>query len=362
MFTAIVIDDIGSQAAVLQKAALTANQALIGQTLVVSSDPQPENYGGEVWITDNSLVTGLKRANAEAASKRVLIISSALALDAATLSSILSDLETRPTMEQNLIVISTEQGTLEIPDLAPEALVASLGKQELWPFLLIATNRSALSLVSSSSAESTTELLAHSLIRAIADGDAVRSSAASASIELSIARNLSSLSAEARARILNTAIDAFTIEELFASHDWNAFSQEAAAASYHSLAALFLKFGDTASAIESLNCSERLEESPRYFALKGLIQQAKGETLGAVANLVSSLQCYESRKVNDGKHYLTFKPQNLEVINSRLVDGLEALNKRDNDRALTHFSEAVFNFDPFYADHGVRSVAKSRAS
>jgi predicted oxidoreductase len=44
------------------------------------------------------------------------------------------------------------------------------------------------------------------------------------------------------------------------------------------------------------------------------------------------------------------------------VDGLDALNKRDNARALTHFSEAVFNFDPFYADHGVRSLSKSSAS
>ena len=45
----------------------------------------------------------------------------------------------------------------------------------------------------------------------------------------------------------------------------------------------------------------------------------------------------------------------------RVVDGLEALNKRENDRALTHFSEAVFNFDPFYAEYGVQSLTKIRA-
>jgi hypothetical protein len=159
---------------------------------------------------------------------------------------------------------------------------------------------------------------------------------------------------------LKTAIDAFNIEELFPNHNWVSYSQESAAASYHSIAALFLRFGDPESAAECLDCSERLEESPRYFALQALIHQQKGETLGAVASFVSSLQCYEARKVDNGKHYITFKPSNLEVINSRLVDGLNALNKRDNDSAVGHFSEAVFNFDPFYAEHGVLPSGKSR--
>jgi hypothetical protein len=362
MFTAIVIDDIGSPGAIAKTAALTASQPLIAQTIIISSSNPVENTAGALWITEKSLVAALKRANAEAISKRVLLINSALSIDTTGLSTLLNELENRPAMEQNIFSVSTEDGALQLPEMAPEEIARSLGKQELWPFLLIATNRSAIGLVSTSESESIIELLTHSIIRATADGDAVRRTSAPASIELSIAKNLATLSAEARARALSIAVDAFTIEELFAAHDWSSFSQEAAAASYHTLAALFLRFGDTSSAIEALNCSERLEESPRYFALKGLIQQAKGETLGAVANLVSSLQCYESRKINNGKHYLTFKPQNLEVINSRLVDGLDALNRRDNARALTHFSEAVFNFDPFYADYGVRSVAKGSAS
>jgi tetratricopeptide (TPR) repeat protein len=170
----------------------------------------------------------------------------------------------------------------------------------------------------------------------------------------------SKLSDGARARIVKAAVDAFNIEELFPNHNWISYSQESAAASYHSIAALFLRFGDAESAAECLDCSERLEESPRYFALQGLIHKQKGETLGAVASFVSSLQCYEARKVDTGKHYITFKPSNLEVINSRLVDGLNALNKRDNDSALNYFSEAVFNFDPFYAEHGVLPSGKTR--
>jgi tetratricopeptide (TPR) repeat protein len=171
---------------------------------------------------------------------------------------------------------------------------------------------------------------------------------------------IATLSDEALARILKATVDAFNIEELFPNHNWISYSQESAAASYHSIAALFLRFGDSESAAECLDCSERLEESPRYFALQGLIHKQKGETLGAVASFVSSLQCYEARKADNGKHYISFKPGNLEVINSRLVDGLNALNKRDNDGALTCFSEAVFNFDPFYAEHGVLSSGKTR--
>jgi hypothetical protein len=120
-----------------------------------------------------------------------------------------------------------------------------------------------------------------------------------------------------------------------------------------------LRFQDPGSAAQCLACSEKLEESPRYFALQGLIQQAQGETLGAVANLVSSLQCYEARKTTDGKHYLSFTPSNLEVIKTRLAEGLEALNKRDNTRALASFSDAVFSFDSFYSDHGVHNPAES---
>jgi len=143
------------------------------------------------------------------------------------------------------------------------------------------------------------------------------------------------------------------IEEMFPNHNWITFSKESAAASYHSLAALFLRFEDPASAEECLACSEQLEESPRYFALQGLIQKANGETLGAVANLVSSLQCYEERKTKSGNHYLSFSPGNLDALKAQLADGLDALNKRDNSRALESFSEAVFTFDSFYAEHGV---------
>lgn len=67
--------------------------------------------------------------------------------------------------------------------------------------------------------------------------------------------------------------------------------------------------------------------------------------------MVSSLQQYETRKNDDNKsHYLSFKPNDLEVVNSKLHAGLEALNLRDNESALSYFAEAVFDFDPLDKD------------
>jgi hypothetical protein len=103
-----------------------------------------------------------------------------------------------------------------------------------------------------------------------------------------------------------------------------------------------------------LKLSDQLEDSPRSLALKGIIAFDRGETLGAVANLVSSLQQYELRKKSDGSHYLSFAPNNLERINSNLNAGLQALNKRNNEAALEHFAEAVNDFDTFYTEHGVK--------
>jgi hypothetical protein len=162
-----------------------------------------------------------------------------------------------------------------------------------------------------------------------------------------------------RALILTRAIAANNIEDLFPRHPWAEHHQESAAASYHSLAALFVRLGDINSAHECLQLSDSLEDSPRSLALKGLIAHEKGEILGAVANLVSSLQQYETRKRNDGQHYLTFLPKDIEDINSKLQAGLDALNRRDNSVAFNHFAAAIFSFDDFYQSYGVDKKALS---
>lgn len=361
MFSTIVTDDTGSKLAVIERAKTLNDINSTTDIIVVSKDSQPSEFTTGIWVQAPTMVAGLVKAASVAASKRIIVMSSAVSIEASDLARLVAELDTRQIREHTIIVPRTEAGLVQVPEMGPDQILSSLGKSDVWPLVMVATSRFALGSVADDEAQSISECLAQALVRSVADGDAIRQSTmVDATISQSSLNATSKLSDGARARILKVIVDAFNIEELFPKHNWLSYSQESAAASYHSIAALFLRFGDAEAAEECLDCSERLEESPRFFALQGLIHQQKGETLGAVASFVSSLQCYEARKVDTGKHYITFKPGNLEVINSRLVDGLNALNKRDNDTALSHFSEAVFNFDPFYAEHGVLSTTKSR--
>ncbi len=361
MLTALVIDDISSQSAVSDKVQSLTDVGSIAEIIVVSKDEQPSSLPSAIWVKGDTLVDAFHKAVSLAASKRVLVMSSALQVESQDLSRLVAEIETSPMVQHTIVCPHSELGELELPQMSPDGIIASLSNFEQWPLLCVATTRVTLSDLKDSPASTYIELLTQALITSMGDGDDIRaSSSITPFISSATCRGIAELSDGSRANLLRSTVEAMNIEELFPQHAWREFSQESAAAAYHSLAALFLRFGDPDAAIQSLQCSERLEESPRFFALLGLIQQAQGETLGAVANFVSSLQCYEARKKDDGKHYLSFKPNNLEVINSQLVDGLNALNKRDNDRALTHFSEAVFNFDPFYAQYGVQSLPKER--
>lgn len=361
MHTAIVIDETGNQSALQDTTQLLNDVNTFADIIVVSTSARPENLSIGLWISAETLAEGLIRATEMAASKRVLVVSSALAFNFTDLSKLTAEIESCPILEHIIVAPETEEGALDIPEIAPESIVSSISRYESWPLVCVATSRYALGTIRLGSALSVTEVLAQALIRATAEGDSVRvSTSITPLIKASTASAASQLDTAARARLLRSAIDALNVEELFPQHNWVTFSQESAAASYHSLAALFLRFSDPVSAADCLSCSEQLEESPRYFALQGLIQEAQGESLGAVANLVSSLQCYESRKAKDGKHYLSFSPGNMEILKTRLAEGLDALNKRDNTRALQSFSEAVFTFDSFYAEHGVTTPQKSR--
>lgn len=165
-----------------------------------------------------------------------------------------------------------------------------------------------------------------------------------------------SITSGSRAEMLRAIIESQNIEDIFPDHAWDSHQEESLAACYHTLAAIFIRLGDFSTAEECLSQSETFEDSPRALALKGIISKLHGETLGAVASMVSSLQQYEQRKKEDKVHYLTFKPTDIEKINYRLKEGLEALNKRDNEGALSKFTEAVFDFDSFYSDMGLDKI------
>jgi hypothetical protein len=359
MHSAIVLDESVTQAAVVETVEFLNDVKAFADILVASTRPAPDNFSVGVWITAKSLPEAVTKATTLAASKRVFVVSSAIAFAPTDLSKLVPEIENRDLNEHILVALTNGNNTIEMPNLAPEAIVATLQNHALFPLMCISTSRSTLNLAALSQSDSVAEILTKTMIVATTDGDKLRlSSTITPTVSSEMIALLYTLSNAAKARCLRAVVDGLNIEEIFPQHNWKLFSAESAAASYHSLAALFLRFEDPDSAAQCLACSEKLEESPRYFALQGLIQQAHGETLGAVASLVSSLQCYESRKTADGAHYLSFKPTNLEIIKTRLAEGLDALNKRDNARALSSFSEAVFNFDSFYSEHGVQSPSK----
>jgi hypothetical protein len=362
MHTAIVIDDSSSQSTVQDTAQMLSDVKAFADVIVVSKRTSPENFAFGMWISAESIPAGLAQATALAASKRVLIVSSALAFSFTDLSKLVAEIENRSVLEHIIVNPMADDTMLDMPEIAPETIVQSINRYDLWPLFCVSTTRHALNSVRMEAAESAPEIILQALINSIADGDTARASnIITPLIHPAAAEAIGSLSLAAKARSLHYAVDAMNIEELFPNHNWKTFSQESAAAAYHSLAALFLRFQDADKAAQCLSCCERLEESPRYFALQGLIQRAQGETLGAVANFVSSLQCYEARKKADASHYLSFSPGDLDMIKTRLAEGLEALTRRDNDRALASFSDAVFNFDSFYAEHGVASAAGSKS-
>ena len=364
MLSALIVDDSQTQAStqgLIQM--LRAVKSCADITVIstrVEAQPAASSTTPCNWITANNLIDGLAQAINAVSSKRVLIISSTLSFEANDLSRMAAELENSSVLEHTIYEPCAGRSILELPEMRSDSIVESLQNNSTWPMVCVATTRYALSATRPTTCASVAEYIAQTLILSLSDGDLIRSSrVANPAISSSDAARLTELSSEALARCLNCAVGTMNIEELFPRHNWLSYSKESAAASYHSLAALFLRFGDATAAAQCLQCSESLEESPRYFALKGLIQNSTGETLGAVANLVSSLQVYESRKVNDGSHYLSFAPSNLELVNTYLADGLGALNDKDNSRAIALFSEAVFNFDPFYAQHGVEEAIKA---
>lgn len=227
-----------------------------------------------------------------------------------------------------------------------------------WPKLALLVSRHSLEVrLEHLRVESIGELISRCIIDALAQHEAI-----SILPELSLSAEqeeeagyVCSLSNASLSNLLRYAVNSVNIEELFPSHNWEEFSAESAAAGYHTISAQFIRLGDCPAALEAVALGDTLEDSPRSLALKGLIAHMQGETLQAVANMVSSLQEYERRKRDsEQRHFISFAPQNLDAIQSDLRSGLEALNKRDNGSALLHFRSAVFNFDSFYMQMGLK--------
>lgn len=158
-----------------------------------------------------------------------------------------------------------------------------------------------------------------------------------------------------RAKILRELLQTTNIEDLFPNNNWEIFANESAAVSYHTLCAMFIKFNDLTSAKECLNLSSSFLDSPRSLALRGLIALEQNDDLNAVANIISSLQLYEKRKKKlNNIEKINTTPQDLNLIEERLNQGLDALNNKENHKAATLFADAVYTFDSFFKEQNIQ--------
>ncbi|MEZ4754010.1 MAG: hypothetical protein R3A13_06810, partial [Bdellovibrionota bacterium] len=282
--------------------------------------------------------TQLLKAISRASGNRLLIIDASAELSASDLQK-LSDSSSDIAVAGANLEINGDN----ISNLSSELIVSAIASSTAWPISAIMSSKKNFEPILSTTISSAAAVLVAGITQAIANGLNIQAVSASSS---------TTLSKQERASVLEYVVNNFNIEDLFPNHAWKEHGEESAAACYHTLAAQFIKLNKIDSALECLSFSDRLEDSPRSLALKALIAAEKGETLGAVANMVSSLQEYEKRKIETTGQYLNFIPTDLNLINENLNAGLEALNKRDNETALEFFSTAVFNFDSFYKDCG----------
>ncbi|NMC63532.1 MAG: hypothetical protein GYA55_10255 [SAR324 cluster bacterium] len=264
-------------------------------------------------------------------------------------------------ISNNLLSLSTglcfacsdsQSGRLDITELSTENIVEAIAKDNINPAGIISIPFSILKALPDNQSIKPEALSIYCAISALAIGEEITMlSSSSSDFEPITPKRI--LSASDMAKLIRFAISEFNIEDLFPNYAWVEHEEESLSLCYHTLAAIFIKIGDWEGATECLNISEQFEDSPRLLALRGIVASKQGRTLEAVANMVSSLQQYESRKKNDGEHYLSFNPSSLEDINVDLKDGLDALNQRDNSKAFECFSNAIFNFDTFYRDLGI---------
>ncbi|MGA1191880.1 MAG: hypothetical protein ACO3XO_06330 [Bdellovibrionota bacterium] len=237
------------------------------------------------------------------------------------------------------------------PELTADTLVHAISENQLWTLDVTIVRDEFIQQVTE--AHSVTAALLKMAFRAMSEHSQVDWNLENVALTSHVQNSEALLSGSQCADLLRYALAVINIEDLFPQHSWEEYPEESAAACYHSLAAKFIALGELPTARECLLQSDQLEDSPRSLALKGIIAMHEGEVLSAVANMVSSLQEYERRKGGESSHYLSFTPNNLEVINSRLQSGLSALNEQKNDKAAEFFTDAVFEFDGFYRECGL---------
>jgi hypothetical protein len=302
-----------------------------------------------IFVEDDgsNLCSAIRQAVRQSTSQHLVLIDAQSISSGNNWDEILSSIP----RNSDLVWFAHNQGenSAELSEISSKAILELITSNSEFPAAIVAFRRDAAESLSAIEGDSTSEIIAKFIAVSISNIERVEEATAG------VAANLSQLkfSNSARASLIKTLVNSSNIEELFPTLPWSNFDIESASAAYHSLAAQLIRLNDSDAALEILQLSDRLEDSPRSLALKGIIAMQRGETLGAVAHMVSSLQGYEIRKKENETHLAKFNPENLDQVNKMLQEGLSALNKRDNNRAASIFTEAVFLFDPFYNQMGL---------
>jgi len=165
-----------------------------------------------------------------------------------------------------------------------------------------------------------------------------------------------------RAATMKELLRISNIEEIFQSAGWGIISEisDKAADCYRQLATFFLRMGDCEGALECVDLSESLSESPRSSALRGIIAATKGDSLTAVANLVSSLQQYEELASIQNEPTRRLSEEVEVAVTNKMKRGLKALNQRDNLKAFDFFASAISKYDDFFTQPDVLSLLVAR--
>ncbi len=348
MNSIILLANESTDAAILE--ALSSINKQAGTEAIIVAARQPAGFPASAKFISSALSNisdAISRAIKAASGGTLLLIDGRCSWQSASLQQILAEGNKGSGLTWFPVTSGAESITLSKG--SAQGILHTITNSANIPAVCVAVKASLVAHLELPQSGCTTETISHLITQLLTSGAPVQRAA----ITLEAPAQTCNLSDAARARILKALIASANVEDLFPNHDWKNNDKESAAASYHTLAALFIRLGDDASAEECLQLSDGLEDSPRSLALKGILARERGEILGAVANMVSSLQQYEIRKKENADHYSRFNPHNIEVINESLNAGLQALNKRENEVALNCFTEAVFNFDPFYSQLGM---------
>ena len=336
----------------LQKAGV--HDAILIAKQLTKGTVAKENF---VSCSRGAVSKAFERALGKSKQKKLLLLNSECGFADRQLKSALQDADKLDADKVGYVPLKVDKAVIDFSEKKPASLVTFLASNKPLPAMCVASGTEMARKVAGLGADSAIEVSAQLLLLAVASSQgAVRLGEPVKISPDRVAASPLQLTGPECARCLRAVVEAFNIEDLFPAHPWGKFQEESLAASYHTLAALFLRLADYDSAEEVLVQADQLEDSPRSLALKGIICARKGDWLNSAANLIASLQQYESRMRSIEEHYVKFGPKDFQKINSVLLFGLDALNHRNNQAAVRHFADAIFLYDAFYRENGVATL------